>query len=145
VENDRCLTCHGSLEELTKKTEILGMYRKGLICVYTGKGAGKSTAAFGLALRASGQGLKVLILQFMKLNKNIGELRALEESTLPIRIEQHGRKVFFKSRTCEPMDIHDGRSGDGNARDKTPLPKGSPGSGRYRILRKFYFLYSGKI
>ena len=81
------------------------MYRKGLICVFTGNGAGKSSAAFGLALRASGQGLKVLILQFMKLNKNIGELKALEESTLPIRLEQHGQRAFFKTRTCETKDI----------------------------------------
>ncbi len=81
------------------------MYRKGLICVFTGNGAGKSSAAFGLALRASGQGLKVLILQFMKLNNNIGELKALEESTLPIRLEQHGHRGFFKTRTCETKDI----------------------------------------
>jgi cob(I)alamin adenosyltransferase len=80
--------------------------RKGLIVVFTGDGKGKTSAALGTALRAAGQGLRVLILQFMKKQRNIGELKAIEACNLPIRLEQHGRAVFFKSRACEPMDIH---------------------------------------
>jgi len=37
-----------------------------MIHVYTGNGKGKTTSAFGLAMRASGQGLKVIIFQFLK-------------------------------------------------------------------------------
>ncbi len=79
---------------------------KGLILVFTGNGKGKTTAALGVALRAAGHGLRVLILQFMKMRVNTGEIRALERTNLPITIKQFGRRVFFRTRTCEPMDIH---------------------------------------
>ncbi|MEG1537850.1 MAG: cob(I)yrinic acid a,c-diamide adenosyltransferase, partial [Clostridiales bacterium] len=46
----------------------------GLIQIYTGHGKGKSTAAFGLALRAAGCGYKTTIIQFMKPGSGCGEL-----------------------------------------------------------------------
>ena len=45
----------------------------GLIQVYTGDGKGKTTAALGLSLRAAGQGMKVLFVQFIKGNHTCGE------------------------------------------------------------------------
>ena len=59
-----------------------------------------------MALRAAGQGMRVLILQFMKKRRDTGEIKAMEKMDLPITIKQFGRRVFFKTRTCEPMDIH---------------------------------------
>ncbi|MGD9056013.1 MAG: cob(I)yrinic acid a,c-diamide adenosyltransferase [Desulfobacterales bacterium] len=87
------------------------MNRKGLIQVYTGDGKGKTTAAIGLALRAAGQGLNVLILQFMKYNKKIGEIKALDKSGLSVTLRQYGRRVFFRTRTCEAMDIYRAHQG----------------------------------
>jgi len=75
------------------------MNRKGLVLIHTGSGKGKTTAAFGLAMRALGQGLKVLILQFMKGRANIGEIKAISHTDLPLEIKQFGRAVFFKSKS----------------------------------------------
>jgi len=49
------------------------MNTRGLIQVYTGDGRGKTTAALGLALRAAGQGMKVIIIQFIKGDRTCGE------------------------------------------------------------------------
>ena len=80
--------------------------RKGLVLIHTGNGKGKTTAAFGAAFRAAGQGLKVLIVQFMKGRKDLGELKALKRCNLPIDLKQFGRGLFFQSRACEPIDIY---------------------------------------
>lgn len=49
------------------------------ILVFTGDGKGKTTAAMGMALRAAGHGLQVLILQFLKNDQKTGELTSLGE------------------------------------------------------------------
>ena len=61
------------------------MERRGLTIVHTGDGKGKTTAALGLALRAVGAGLKVLILQFIKGQKISGELEALKILGVEVR------------------------------------------------------------
>lgn len=79
---------------------------RGLIIVYTGHGKGKTTAALGLALRAAGHGMRVLFVQFMKGQKEIGELKAVIKSNLQIDVIQSGRPGFVQSRTCETLDIY---------------------------------------
>lgn len=50
----------------------------GLVQVYTGDGKGKTTAALGLAFRASGRGLKVMMIQFLKPDAGYGEHKSAE-------------------------------------------------------------------
>ncbi len=51
--------------------------RNGLLVVFTGDGKGKTTAALGMAVRAAGHGMKVLVLQFAKGAWPYGETSAL--------------------------------------------------------------------
>ena len=64
------------------------MLEKGLVQIYTGDGKGKTTAAFGLAFRAAGQGNKVLIYQFLKPpSLATGERLAIDLKSAGIKIE----------------------------------------------------------
>ncbi len=63
------------------------MLERGLVQIYTGDGKGKTTAAFGAAVRAAGQGNKVLIYQFLKpASLETGERLAMEHIELPIEV-----------------------------------------------------------
>src|SRR5580692_9754007 len=74
--------------------------RRGLVMVHTGHGKGKSTAAFGLALRAHGRGNAVKIYQFMKVpSARFGEHRVFEKLGVPI--EGLGDGFSWKSRDLE--------------------------------------------
>lgn len=74
--------------------------RRGLVIIHTGAGKGKSTAAFGLALRAHGRGKAVKIYQFMKVpSARFGEHRMFEQIGIPI--EGLGDGFSWKSRDLE--------------------------------------------
>jgi cob(I)alamin adenosyltransferase len=74
--------------------------RRGLVLVHTGNGKGKSTAAFGLALRAHGRGKAVKIFQFMKVpSARFGEHRMFEQIGIPI--EGLGDGFSWKSQDLE--------------------------------------------
>ena len=82
---------------------------KGLLIVFTGNGKGKTTAALGMALRAAGHGLKVLILQFIKGAWSYGELETLKRFQ-EITIEPLGSGFTWKKETLEE-DARLARSG----------------------------------
>jgi cob(I)alamin adenosyltransferase len=79
--------------------------KKGLIQIYTGSGKGKTTAALGIALRAVGHGLKVLIIQFMKGNMVYGELESAKKLSPHLTIKPMGRETFVSKTRPDPVDI----------------------------------------
>ena len=72
---------------------------KGYVQVYTGNGKGKTTASIGLAVRASGAGLNVFIVQFMKqgMYSEINALKKLDN----IFVEQYGAGQFVKGKPSD--------------------------------------------
>ena len=90
-------------------------WERGYVQVYTGDGKGKTTAAFGLALRAAGAGLRVFIAQFVK-GMEYSELRALERFE-EIEVRRYGRDCFIE-REPEAADIEAARTGLSEAREE---------------------------
>lgn len=81
----------------------MGRLEQGLVQVYTGTAKGKSTAAFGLALRAAGSGLKVTVIQFMK-TPDYGEHRSFLRLRPEIEVKTFGRKGFVHRTGMRPED-----------------------------------------
>ena len=80
--------------------------RRGLIIVNTGPGKGKTTAAMGTALRAVGNGMKVLMLQFLKGSWHYGELDAVQAFGGNFVMKQMGRGfVKVGGAETDPEDI----------------------------------------
>lgn len=73
---------------------------QGYVQVYTGDGKGKTTAAFGLALRAVGAGIKVFIGQFVK-GMKYSELEAFKRLSDQVVIKQYGRDCFIFNKPQE--------------------------------------------
>jgi cob(I)alamin adenosyltransferase len=84
---------------------------KGLVQVYTGNGKGKTTAALGIALRAVGHGLKVLVIQFMKGKVRYGELESAQKLSPHLTIKPVGRDTFVSKSHPDPADIERAQEG----------------------------------
>lgn len=94
--------------------------------VYTGDGKGKTTAAFGQALRAAGHGWKVLIIQFMKGDPSYGEVKAAQRLE-SLEVIQTGLPTFVEKGNPSPQDLAEAHRGLEEARRAL-------GSGKYRMI-----------
>ena len=80
--------------------------RRGLILINTGPGKGKTTAAMGTALRAVGNGMRVLMLQFLKGSWHYGELDAVQAFGDRFVLKQMGRGfVKVGGAETDPEDV----------------------------------------
>ncbi len=103
---------HDGAPRLTADPAPVESGAQGFVHVYTGEGKGKTTAAFGLALRASGHGKRVYVGQFMK-GSPYGETAALAGNPL-IVVEQFGDPRCI--RRDEVTTLHRAHAAEGFAR-----------------------------
>ena len=111
------------IEQNGARTE--GRWGKGYVQVYTGNGKGKTTAAFGLALRAAGAGLPVFIAQFMKSGR-YSETRAFERLSDLVTLRQYGSGRFVHGRPSEEDAL---AAGEGLKEARAALQ-----SGEYKLV-----------
>jgi cob(I)alamin adenosyltransferase len=79
------------------------MNEKARILIFTGDGKGKTTAALGMAFRASGHGLRSCVIQFIKSDTSVGEIAAARAST---NIEIHPTGLGFVPQNGPRLDEH---------------------------------------
>jgi cob(I)alamin adenosyltransferase len=110
--------------------------KSGLILVNTGNGKGKTTAALGMGLRAWGQGMKVLVLQFIKGGWKYGELKASEKMGPDFEIRQMG-EGFIKGPEDQSLEEHRHAAAEALAAAKTEIS-----SGKYDLIILDEILYA---
>ncbi len=99
--------------KITKKSAV--KKDRGLVMVITGNGKGKTTAAFGQALRAIGQNYNVFVLQFMK-GRKYGEFIAAEKYLPRLTIRMSGLDSFVMRDNPAAIDIELAKKGLDTAR-----------------------------
>jgi cob(I)alamin adenosyltransferase len=78
--------------------------KRGMVYLYTGTGAGKTTNALGIAMRCVGHGHKVIIIQFMKWWKKTGEYKIRDRIKPHYEIYQFGRKGWIGLDNLDEKD-----------------------------------------
>ncbi len=97
----------------------------GYVHVYTGNGKGKTTAAFGLAMRAAGRGMRVCVIQFMKPDAGYGE--QISARKLGIEVHAFGTNRFVNRNNPAKEDVE-------RARNALALAGEKVRSGEYDIV-----------
>lgn len=83
------------------------MTESGLTIVYTGKGKGKTTAALGIALRASGYGKKICMIQFIKGSWHYGEMVSSKKLEPDFEMIAIGKGFVGIIDDTNPKDEHE--------------------------------------
>lgn len=110
--------------------------RNGLVLVNTGNGKGKTTAALGMAFRAWGQGMKVLVLQFIKGGWKYGELKAAEKLGPYYEMRQMG-EGFIKGPGDQSLEEHRHAAAEALEAARTEIS-----SGKYDLIVLDEILYA---
>jgi cob(I)alamin adenosyltransferase len=105
--------------------------RRGLLLVFTGNGKGKSTAAFGLALRAAGNRMPVKVIQFIKGSWKTGEREAINRSVPEIDVEVGGRGFTIERLRDPKIPIPEHHLA---ARAAFEMAREAVAGGRYRMV-----------
>lgn len=85
--------------------------KRGLVYLWTGEGAGKTTSALGVALRCAGHNLRVVVIQFLKGQKEIGEYKVQKKLKPFYEIHQFGRSEFINPSNPDPIDLELAKKG----------------------------------
>ncbi len=110
-------------------TKLVPKEKKGLVVVITGHGKGKTTTAFGIAVRACGHDMRVCILQFMKGDLYSGEWDGVKKMGCEVELTSTGKGFCGIQGNPYPYEEH--RS---NAQDAVRLAHLKMESGKFDIL-----------
>ncbi len=104
------------MKNLPGENEAKKSPKKGLVMVITGNGKGKTTSAFGQALRATGQGLRVCMIQFMK-GRVYGEVVAVRKYLPELTFYQYGLDSFVMRDNPASVDMELAEEGFAKAKE----------------------------
>jgi cob(I)alamin adenosyltransferase len=105
--------------------------RRGLLLVFTGTGKGKSTAAFGLAVRAAGNRMPVKVIQFIKGSWRSGEREAIQRGLPEIEVDVGGRGFTIERLRDPNVPIPEHHLA---ARAALEMAREAVAAGRYRMV-----------
>ena len=98
---------------------------KGLLIVHTGKGKGKSTAAFGLVMRALGNGMRIGVVQYVKGKWQTGERGVLEMFPEQVEIRTMGEGFTWETQD-RARDIRAARNAWDVSKQMIEASRGDP-------------------
>jgi cob(I)alamin adenosyltransferase len=128
-------TCYGTDIEADAKQPAKGKgATRGIVLLYTGEGKGKTTAAFGLALRAVGRGWKVLMIQYTKMGEwppgePMGEIAGARRLEPDFKVISTG--IGFVNILGDPYTFEEHRKA---AQDGLQLAKDAMASGEWDLI-----------